>query len=238
MSDKALRHVGFLLYRYTGNKQSNPSALGKNHRLKIAYGLIRLFTAAAKAELVTVKIETTKYQRVRISNQPMFREAVAIAKARKANMVVVDIFDLVRGLDIQSAQQELGVLDQIGVNIFSIRDSSLLSKIPSADRYIRCLSVSRMRGEKKPSKSATGGKAASRSGKAAQSASASRQRRADIYAKSIKPQLEGILSKDSTRLTLRQIADELNAMGVKTARGKTFTATATSRLLQRLKLEK
>lgn len=176
--------------------------------------------------------EFTEVESGRKSTRPQLSAAIAEAKRTGATLVIAKLDRLARNVSFIFALRDAGVnfvacdipeANTLTVGIFAVmaqHEAELISK-----RTKDALAAKRAQGHKlgNPANLTDEARAAGRAAHKAQAAQNTNTKRAAGYAK--------VLSESG--LSLREIADRLNAEGFATARGGKYAATQVNRLLAR-----
>lgn len=183
--------------------------------------------------------EFTEVESGRRADRPELEKAIAHCRLMGATLIVANVSRLTRSPDFMARMVEAGVevrfcdLPQIEgpAGRFMLRQMLAVAELEAgliAERTRKALAAAKARGVK------LGGDRGNIADIAEQGAAASRAVRtakANQRAADIAPVIAEI--RDSGSTSLRAIADELNARGIRTARGKPWSATQVARVIER-----
>lgn len=212
----------FVAYYRVSTKRQGESGLGLEAQRKA----VRDFLNGGRWELVG---EFTDVESGKHDDRPELARAIAQAKREKATLLIAKLDRLSRKLSFVASLMESGVkfvaVDNPQANELTIHILAAVAQAERkaiSDRTRAALAAAKARGVKLGSPKIE---------KARQSALRSVRTSADKFAANVQPVIEQIRASGLT--TLRQIADALNARGVKTRRGAEWTAAAVARVIGR-----
>lgn len=168
-----------------------------------------------------------------------FSRALGQAQTERSLLLLGDVFSYMRNLDFDAAVRCMKVLDTARIEICNARDGRLWSSYSQAERqslYFAVRSASVVHGVHIKRRMPKGRTAAAEITTDARSrAAATLSRNADRRALELEEVVEKIGKEfGQSPVTASFVANELNRLGIKSARGKDWSITAAKRLLERI----
>lgn len=212
------RHVAY--YRVSTDRQGR-SGLGLDAQRAAVAAYV-----AGRGELSAefVEIESGK----RSDNRPQLAAALAACRQQRATLVIARLDRLARNVHfisgLMESAAEFAVVDMPSASRLTLHIMAAVAEEEAAmiSRRTRdALAAAKARGIRLGNP---------RPVEAAALASAALRRQADAFAGSLRPMMEAMREQGKT---LQDVADELNARGIKTARGRTWQPQTVKNVLAR-----
>lgn len=221
-----MKYIGYA--RVSTDKQGK-SGLGLDSQEKA----IRDFVRSCSGELMELYVEVESGKK---DDRPVLAEAILRSQLTGARLVIHKLDRLSRDLGfittLQKNNVDFSVVDLPGADKFTIHLFGALAekeRLMISERTKLALKAAKERGVKLGNAKGEGFTIEIQK-KGAVAASAVRIEKADMFAGKVKPFIEKLKGEG---LSLRGIASKLNDMGIQTARGKGWTATAVKNAIER-----
>lgn len=220
----------FIGYTRVSTDKQGKSGLG----LEAQHAAIRDFVLANGGELVELYEEVESGKR---DDRPILAEAIRHSQLTGARLVIHKLDRLSRDLSfittLQKNSVDFAVVDLPGADKFTIhlfgalaeKERSLIS-----ERTEAALRAVKERGEKRIGNPKGVGPSQEAKMMGAAAAVVARKEKADLFAGQVMPFIKKFKAEG---LSLRGIASKLNDMGIQSARGKEWTATAIKNAMER-----
>lgn len=194
---------------------------------------------AKKLDNTATHLAVTTYRRSIFVDRPEFASAVQAAQALGAELLLGDPFSFMRNLDSKAAVRCMTILDALPIGITNAHDGRSWASYSTAEKqslYFAASSATTIHGNRiKRQLRETSEPPSGSSENARRRASASLTRNADRRALELRPAIERLRNATGdTKLSPTAVANELNKLGLTTARGSVWSATTVKRLLHRL----
>lgn len=219
----------YIAYTRVSTDEQGKSGLGLESQEKA----IRDFIRVNGGELVKLYKEVESGKR---DDRPILTEAIRHSQLTGARLVIHKLDRLSRDLgfitQLQKNNVDFSVVDLPGADKFTIHLFGALAekeRLMISERTKAALKAAKERGKKLGNAKGEGFSPEIQK-KGAVAASAARIEKADTFAGKVKPFIEKLKGEG---LSLRGIASKLNDMGIQTARGKEWTATAVKNAMER-----
>lgn len=214
-----MKYIGYA--RVSTDKQGK-SGLGLESQEKA----IRDFVRSCSGELMELYVEVESGKK---DDRPKLAEAIRHSQLTGARLVIHKLDRLSRDLgfitQLQKNHIDFQIVDLPGADKFTIHLFGALAEKERSmisERTRAALKAAKERGRKLGNAKGEGFTIEIQK-KGAVAASIVRKEKADLFAGKVKPFIEKLKGEG---LSLRGIASKLNDMGIQTARGKAWTATA------------
>lgn len=213
----------FVAYYRVSTQRQGATGLGLGAQRTAVQAFVRGVSGSIVGQLEEIESGST-------DTRPKLNEAIQLAKSKKATLVIAKLDRLSRNVHFISQLMESGVefiaADLPHANRLTIHIIAAVAEYERemiAKRTRAALQSAKARGVKLGNPNA-----------AAQAFAAGRaaMAKADAFARFIEPRIKSLRSNGVTSLV--QIASALNAVGVRTQLGKSWTPTGVSNILRRL----
>lgn len=223
------RSRSFVCYYRVSTRRQGRSGLGIDAQKRTVADFVRSEGGRVVEEFVELESGRRK-------DRPQLAAALSACRVHQATLVVAKLDRLARNaaflLSLRDAGVDLCACDLPGMNRMTVGIMAVVAEEEArmiADRTRAALQAAKRRGVilGTPGNLSSAGRKRGNRASAASRANAARARASDLMPLLIRLRERGASS-------LRELADGLNTMGIRSARGASWTPTAVRRVLQRL----